>query len=159
MIVYYSKNGTTKETVERIKNECKKKFDIFDLNSKSIMDLSKYDRIIIGCGIYMSHLPSKIVEFIKSNSSQLQAKKVIFFVHGLIAELKYDGIIESVVKKRMILNNYETFYLGGKLNTKGQNFIVKQMIRSIAKQNKLDTDNINTLNEQRISRFLCLLDN
>ena len=154
VIVYYSKNGTTHETVEKIKQTAKKQVDIFDLNDKSAIDLTQYDRIFIGCGIYASNLQGKVSKFIKANSSVLKSKKVIFFIHGLISEASYKDAVENAAKNILPATSYEIHYLGGKLDISKQNFIVKNMLKAIAKQANIDPNNANTLMENRIADFL-----
>lgn len=154
LIVYSSKNGTTKETVEKIKASVTKDIDIVDLNIKTSVDLKQYDRIFIGAGIYASHLQNKVVKFIKANGNALKTKKVMFFIHGIVSEANYKGAIESAVKNILNSGSYESYYLGGKLDINKQNFIVKKMLTVISKQANIDPNNANTLNEKKIEELI-----
>lgn len=157
-IVYYSKNGTTQETVDRIKRDVKKQFDVFDLNQKCIINLNKYDHIFIGCGIQAFHLPGKVVKFIKNNYEQLKSKKITFFIHGIISESTYHQAIEASIGNMIPKDSYNVFYLGGKLDLNKQNFLVKQMLIAIAKQYKFDPYKANTLDDAKIYEFVNYFD-
>ncbi len=154
LVIYYSKNGTTMETVEKMKKASNNQVDVLDINSKDTKDLSQYNRIFIGCGVVASNLPGKVVKYIKANSTLLKSKKVVFFIHGLISESNYSGMVDTAVKNLIPSSNYEVVYLGGKLDINKQNFIIKKMLLVIAKQNNLDPNNANTLNEKSISKLL-----
>lgn len=156
IVVYYSKNNTTKETIERIKKTSKNDVEIFDLNNKGNIDISQFERIFIGCGIYGDHLQKKVINFLKCNAQLLKSKKTIFFIHGIISEASYRKIVENDVKKYVDLNKSEIFYLGGKIDIEKQNFFIKKMIFIIAKKNNFDPYNNSSLSEQKISEFLKL---
>lgn len=155
-VVYYSKNNTTKETVGLIRNTGKKDIDIFDLHDNSCPDISGYGTVYIGCGIYTGHLSGSVIKFIKTRRVQLQSKKLVFFIHGLISKQNYRRIVEQDLKKYIHLNSVRLFYLGGKLDIKKQNFFIRKMMKVIAKNNDFDPDNSNTLDEQKIAEFLKL---
>jgi menaquinone-dependent protoporphyrinogen IX oxidase len=157
VIIFASSNGTTKETVDKIKKSCKKEVKIINLNEASDVDLGKYDRVFIGCGIYASRLNNKISNFLKTYGDMLKTKKIVFFIHGLDGEASYLDIIKKDVEKSFKSSDYKAFYLGGKINIKEQNFVVRLMFKGIAKKRNLDMNHMSNLNDKKIAELIQLI--
>lgn len=152
IILFASKNGTTKDTVNKIKKSCRKDIKFVDLNGNDKIDLEKYDRIIIGSGIYASRLNSEVANFLKTNCNELKSKELVFFIHGLDAENSYNEIIKKGSDSQLV--NFTAFYLGGRLDVEKQNFFVRLLLGRIAKKKNLDAKNMSTLNEKKIDEFI-----
>ena len=152
-ILYYSKNGTTRETVDRILAETSNKIDVFDLKDTNI-DLSPYKTLFVGCGIYAGKLPSKVGAFFTKNKEILASKKIILFIHGLISQLNYNDVVNQSLNKNKFFNFNKIFFLGGKLDYQKQNLAVKALFKVIAKKNHLDLSNANNLNEIKIAELV-----
>lgn len=154
LILYFSKNGTTKETVELIKNKTNNQVDIINVGNGLKSDIKNYDIIFIGTGIYMGGIPGKIKKIIKSNKDVLKDKKVIFFIHGIISKEEYKNIIRKAIKDYLDINKIDIYYLGGKLDITKQNFFIKKLLKEVAKQNNFDPYNANTIDSAEINRLL-----
>lgn len=142
LILYYSKNNTTKETVQKIARN--KDVDVFDLRKLDNVRISDYENIYIGSGIYMGTLPKIVKKNIKNISSSLKGKNIIYFVHGIISQANYKEIINNSIGEYLNDSHTRYIYLGGKLDVSKQNFIIKKMLKQIAKQNNLDPDYVDT---------------
>lgn len=151
LVAYYSNGGTAKGTSNKLRNLNAQKVDIVDLKEHCTVDVKQYKNIYIGSGVYGGNLPLEISNFIKSNSSALIGKKVVFFIHALGSEDKYQEIVKKAVNG-MILN-YQVIYLGGRAELSKQNFFIKALIRMLAKKKNLDMeipDNIITANVDKL---------
>ena len=66
-VIYSSKTGNTKKVAEYIEHKINAKA----INVKDCTDISGYDKIILGCGVYAGK-PSKIMrQFVENNKEKL----------------------------------------------------------------------------------------
>lgn len=160
LIVYYSKNGTTEETVKRIKKETANEVATLDLQSKERKIrgelLAQYEEIYIGCGIYMEKLPSPVVRFLLQNQEVLKNKRIILFLHGLISGANYPGIVEKSLKRCKALAFERILYLGGKLDIREQNIFIRSLLSALAKKsrNTILRNSANNLIEEKITELI-----
>lgn len=152
LILYYSKNNTTKETVEKISRN--KDVDVCDLSKLDNVRISDYENIYIGSGIYMGSLPGTVKKHIKKISKSLEGKNIIYFVHGIISQKNYKEIINNSIGEYLSNSNTRYLYLGGKLDVSKQNFIIKKMLKQIAKQNNLNPNYVDTRNRTCIEGLI-----
>ncbi|MEA4977906.1 MAG: flavodoxin domain-containing protein [Methanomassiliicoccaceae archaeon] len=78
VVIYASKLGSTGKTAHYIAEELGA--DIFDLKEQSIIDLSRFDRVIIGTGIYAGKPNKLVASFIQHNKGQLDGRNVGLFL-------------------------------------------------------------------------------
>lgn len=78
VVIYASKLGSTRKTAKYIAEGLDA--DIFDLNEQSIIDLSRFGRVIIGTGIYGGRPNKLVASFIENNKGQLEGRKVGMFI-------------------------------------------------------------------------------
>ena len=50
-VVYISKNGTTRDTVDQIRKRAAESIDYYDLEKSQDIPVSQYDQLYLGCGI------------------------------------------------------------------------------------------------------------
>lgn len=153
-VLYYSVNGTTKETVDKINKETAQTIAIFDLKQNIKVNLNEYDQVFVGCGIYTSKISNKVVAFFKNNKEILATKKVSLFLHGLISEDNYMDIVSNDLIRKHDVKFDQIIYLGGKLDINKQNFFIKPILLSIAKKHNLDPVNANNLNDTRLNDLI-----
>jgi len=154
LIIYYTKGETTKETVNRLISKLgKENTDVLNIQKKKECDLSKYDRVIFGSGVYGGNIPIEIKQFLQKNIEELNKKQIIIFLHALGSEDKYKAIVNngySVLGQK----DYMLFYLGGKSDLSKQNFFIKFLMRKLAKSKNLDINNPNNIREEEIERLI-----
>lgn len=78
VIIYASNLGCTKNTAHYIAE--KTNADIFDLKTRSVIDLSHFNRVLIGTGIYAGQPNKAVSEFVKQNKWQLDGRRVGMFI-------------------------------------------------------------------------------
>lgn len=89
LIAYASKYGATAEAAKKIAAYLKdEELEIKDL-TKDKVDLSRYDRVIVGGPIYAGSLHSAVKKFVNSNKNELLTKKLALYISG-IADAKLD---------------------------------------------------------------------
>ena len=151
-VEYISKNGTTEATVNRMKKLSNTNVDYYDLQNATKIDIAAYDQIFIGFGIYASTLPKPMRTFLESK--ELEKVKTVFFIHALASRDNYRFIIESPVRNNSWTKNVKVHYLGGACDLKKQNFLVKGVLKMIAKKKNLDPNHMVNLDETAIKDFL-----
>jgi menaquinone-dependent protoporphyrinogen IX oxidase len=109
VVIYKSKTGFTKKYAEWITEELAA--DIFDI-SKEYVDLSAYDTVIYGGGLYAVGING--VKLITKNLDKLKDKKVVVFATGASP---YRKEAENEVRNKnftsMELKHIQFFYLRG----------------------------------------------
>ena len=87
LIIYSSTDGQTKKICERIINlsDDPSKITIMSLNEAASIDISKYDKIIIGASIRYGKHSRELYKFIELNKEILNQKESTFFSVNVVA--------------------------------------------------------------------------
>jgi menaquinone-dependent protoporphyrinogen IX oxidase len=104
LIAYETKQGASEETARKIAEVLRAKFnlevDLVDLNEQKAQDLAQYRNVVVGGGVRMGRVYSKVTKFLESND--FSGKRVAFFASsawgGTPGEF-YDG-----ARKRFVEN-------------------------------------------------------
>lgn len=158
LVLYFSKNNTTKETVNKIQSKNPENVKIMDLTKVKKIDYKNVSTVFIGTGIYMSSIPGKVKKFIKANGEKFKNKEVVFFVHGIISKDIYKDVVYKAIDGILDKNKVKVYYLGGKLDITKQNFIIRKLLIEVAKQNNFDPYNANTIDNDKINELLKCFD-
>ncbi len=153
-IVYVSKNGTTKATIDRIVKSRPLNTDIIDASVNTDFRGAAYQRVIFGCGIYGGKLQQDLVRFVKKHHQDLIKAEVHFFIHGLLNKQDVTEVLSQSIEHISKLNVVNVHSLGGYLDIKTQNFFVKTLLGVLCKKENLDINNLNTLSEARTAQFI-----
>lgn len=78
VVIFISKFGCTKNVAQYIAEKIDA--DIFDLRTQSVIDLSRFKRVLIGTGIYAGKPNKAAVEFVERNKGQLDGRRVGLFI-------------------------------------------------------------------------------
>ena len=154
LVLYFSKYGTTRKYAELISDElgC----EIFSINNFKQNNISNYNTIIIGSGLYAGKIRG--IDIIVKNYEILKDKKLVLFTCGLADYSKIENInsIYKRIKKEFpekIIENMKIFYLRGGINYKKLTlkhrimmWLMKRMIlkKGIDKLNEENKEFINT---------------
>ena len=76
LIVYATKYGSTEKCAKLLSGKLSSEVKLCNLKLEKNIDLSKYDKVIIGTSVYMGRVRKEINEFFISNSNELITKKV-----------------------------------------------------------------------------------
>jgi menaquinone-dependent protoporphyrinogen oxidase len=81
LIAYETKQGASEETSRKIAEVLRAKFGLevylVDLNEEKVPDLSQYRNVIVGGGVRMGRVYSKVTKFLEGND--FTGKRVAFF--------------------------------------------------------------------------------
>lgn len=74
IIIYSSKYGCTKDCANILKNKLSDNVTIVDINNNNKIELSKFDKIIIGSSIYVGSVSKKIQVLCNDNVELFKQK-------------------------------------------------------------------------------------
>jgi len=135
-VIYSSKHGTTEKIANYIAEKLTKtnEVELFSLKKITSLDISRYDKIILGTPIYAGQPVKNMKNFCKTNESILLQKKICLFICGMEPtkeqqekELK-EAFPETLIKSAAI-----TSFLGGEFLFEKMNFLEKFIIKKIVK--------------------------
>lgn len=150
-IIYYSKKGTTQKVAKIISEKLNSEEDLINLKQNTPLDISSYDRIIIGTPIYAGNSSKKVKKFITANQHHLLKKEIGLYVCGMEKEEeKQREELERAYPKELIDKAKSKQFLGGEFLFENMNFFERMIIKKIAKIDK----SISALNHQNIDRFI-----
>jgi menaquinone-dependent protoporphyrinogen oxidase len=155
LIAYASKHGCTEKCAEKLAQRFDEKVDLYNLKSQKPLDISQYDKVIIGSSVYVGKVNKEATEFCAKNLSQLGNKKVGLFIcgsqEGDALKLELDGAYPQELQSKAIA--IECF--GGEFTFSKMNFMEKTIVKVIAKTNK-DTSNVK---DDKINSFAQIMKN
>lgn len=92
LFLYSSREGQTLKIINYIRDELPElDCEVVDLHQAETIDLSAYDRILIGAPIRYGHLNKKLYQFIEQHKAELQTAKAAFFCVNLTARKEDQG--------------------------------------------------------------------
>ncbi|WP_272578959.1 MULTISPECIES: menaquinone-dependent protoporphyrinogen IX dehydrogenase [Providencia] len=106
LLLHSSTDGQTKKIIlkmaEQLRNsgrEC----DIRDLNTDQQLNLSGYDKVLVGASIRYGHFNKKLQRFVLSHQNQLNSMKTGFFAVNLTARKEGKNTVETNAYTRKFL--------------------------------------------------------
>ena len=151
LVIYSTTDGHTKIICERIINfsNDRNKVKIISLNEATKLNLSDFDKIIIGASIRYGKHSKELYEFIKLNKSILDIKDSIFFSVNVVARKKEKNtpltnpyVIKFLKQTKWNPTNVGVF--AGKIDYPSYKFLDKYIIRFIMWITKGPTDTSQT---------------
>ena len=138
IILYKSKYGSTKKYAEWLAEETG--FAMAETDKASIRDVSQYDTVILGGGVYASSIAG--LSFLKKHWKSLSGKKVLVFVCGASPYEKeaFDTVVAFNMKGE--LSGVPCFYGRGAFDMTSMTFkdrtLCKLLRKALAKKDPKD---------------------
>tara|TARA_B100000963_G_C22313258_1_gene530992 strand:+ start:59 stop:571 length:513 start_codon:yes stop_codon:yes gene_type:complete len=147
LIIYSSTDGHTKIICEKIRNNLKNSnnAELVSLDRAINLDLSKFNKIIIGASIRYGRHSSDLYKFIKFNKNILERKKTAFFSVNVVARKieKSNPETNPYIKKFLKISNWKpgkVAVFAGKVDYPNYRFFDKYIIKLIMFITKGPTD-------------------
>lgn len=141
LIAYASKYGCTERCAEKLAQSLGEKVDLYNLKSGKFLDISQYNKVIIGSSVYVGKVHKEATDFCARNLVELGNKKVGLFIcgsqEGEALKQELDAAFPQELQSKAAV--IECF--GGEYTFSKMNFMEKTIVKMIAKTNK-DTSNI-----------------
>lgn len=148
LIAYGTRHGCTEKCSKLVSAKIDGKVDLCDLKAVKSIDLSQYNKVIIGGSIYMGKIQKEVSEFCLKNLDILKDKKVGLFIccmrEGDFAETQ----LKDSFPKDLIDNAIAKENLGGEFIFKKMSFMERLIVKKVS---KIYEDTSNILNERIIS--------
>ncbi|MBA1334923.1 MAG: Flavodoxin [Firmicutes bacterium] len=155
LIAYASKYGCTERCASMLSEKLTGEVDLYNLKGARAVDLSQYDKVIIGGSIYMGRIQKEVSEFCSKNLSRLMDKKTGFFIccmrEGDIAETE----LNTSFPQELLSNAVAKEYFGGEFIFKKMNALDRFIVKKVSKTDK----DISNILEDNINRFSQLMNN
>ncbi len=138
LIIYSTTDGHTETICRRISNFLNSKNDIkiISLDEATKIDLSSFNKIIIGASIRYGKHSKKLYKFITINKSVLDQKQSIFFSVNVVARKPEKNTPETnpYIKKFLKISNWKPKKIGvfaGRVDYPNYGFFDKYVIKFI----------------------------
>lgn len=122
---------------------------LFNLKTSKHIDLSAFDRIIIGGSIHAGNIQNKIKEFCKNNQDLLLEKPLGLFL-SCMEEDKAQEQFDNAYPEPLRKHASSCKLTGGEFNFDRMNFIEKMLIRKISGIN----DSVSKINNDKIQELV-----
>ena len=151
LIIYSSTDGHTKIICEKIINNLKNSnnVELVSLDQAIYLDLSKFNKIVIGASIRYGRHSGDLYKFIKFNKDILERKETAFFSVNVVARKieKSDPETNPYIKKFLKISNWKPRKIAvfaGKVDYPKYRFFDKYIIKLIMFITKGPTDTTQT---------------
>ncbi|NTW24494.1 MAG: flavodoxin [Lentimicrobium sp.] len=131
-IVYRSHHGTTEKVANMISEEIgKENTRLFNLKKEKLIDLSKFDRVIIGGSIHAGSIQKSVKEFCAGNMVALLEKPLGLFL-SCMEDQKAREQFDSAYPELLRSHARSCKITGGEFNFDKMNFLEKAIIRKVS---------------------------
>lgn len=153
LIVYSTKYGCTEKCAGILSEKLDGKVDLCNLKTAKPLDLSQYDKVIIGGSIYIGKIQKEVSEFCARNLDVLKKKKTGLFICCMRDGATAEAEIKDNFPKELLNNAVAKDYFGGEFIFKK----MKALDRFIAKKVAKVENDISSILMERITNFAQLM--
>mgnify|MGYP004443261473 CR=1 FL=1 len=143
LIVFSTKHGCTEKCAKLLSNELKDKIDLVNLKTAKDIDISTYDKVIIGGSIYIGRIQKEVREFCLNNLEKLKEKKVALFICGMQEGDLINTEINENFPKELIESSIIKSHFGGEYNFDNMSFFEKLTVKIVAKASSSKSNILN----------------
>lgn len=129
-IVYSTKHGTTEKVANMLKEINPNNTEVFNLNKVKDVDLSEFDKVILGGSIHAGTIQKKVKSFYEKHMSELGQKQLGLFL-SCLEEDKAQDQFNTAFPESLRLHSRSNKLTGGEVIFERMNFIEKFMMRKI----------------------------
>ena len=132
LIVYATKHGSVKRCAEILSSKFDGQVVLINIKETEDLDLSKYDKVIIGGSIYAGRIQKEILEFCNNNLKELLAKKIALFICCMI-EKEAEKQLATAFPKELLDCSLANKSFGGELKFKEMSFWERLISKMVSK--------------------------
>lgn len=163
LIIYATRYGSAESCAKMLSEKLTGNVDLHNLKEGQHVDLSQYEKVIIGGSIYVGKIQKEVGEFCTNNLETLKHKTVGLYVCGMLKE-KADIELNDSFPKELLDYAVAKEFFGGTFNFKKMNVFVKFIVKNITKNDKtlpeMDRNKvISTVSEELINKFAQSMNN
>jgi len=150
LIAYSTKHGCTEKCVNMLLDKLSDLTETVNLKNKREIDLSKYDKVIIGGSIYAGQIQKEVKKFCHDNLETLRKKRVALFLCCMFEGDAAKKQMEDAFPKELLIMAEAKGFFGGELIPEKMGFLERSIVRAVAKTSE-STSNIS---EENIDKFV-----
>ncbi|WP_017756691.1 flavodoxin domain-containing protein [Calidifontibacillus oryziterrae] len=153
IIIYASKHGTAKKSVERLEEKASASIHSFHVKVDKIPSLEGYDTVIIGGSIYLGKVQKELMKYTNDHLDELLTKKVGLFLcaghpdEQQLGKELHDAFPEALLNHATVKEIFGHEFDLSKLNFI-EKFIVKKIVGITESQFALSEEKIDNFAEQ-----------
>ena len=133
LIAYASKYGCTEKCAELLSKELIGKVDVINLKEVRDIDISKYEKIIIGGSIYIGKIQKEVTDFCSKNLDKLREKRIGLFICGMQEGDTINTELDQNFNTVLIKIADAKEYFGGEFIFDKMNFLDKLVVKKVSK--------------------------
>ncbi len=132
LIAYSTKHGTAESSAKKLSKNLKGDVDLVNLKKAKDIQLSKYDKVIIGSSVYMGKIRKEALKFCNDNLSSLKDVKVGLYICCMTEGEKAHRQLKDNFPKELVDSAIVTGIFGGEFDFEKMNFMEKMVIKKVA---------------------------
>ncbi|MBF4692366.1 flavodoxin domain-containing protein [Fusibacter ferrireducens] len=140
LILYTSTYGLTERMAKKLGEQIEDKVECLNLMQNRNVDLTQYDKLIIGASIYMGQIQKEMKQFCEANEAEMIKHPIFIFLCCGI-EANVGTYLEHAFPKAIIEHSRVRVSFGGELDLNKMKFlhrtITKMMIKNSEKTGQL----------------------
>lgn len=148
LVAYSTKHGASEKCAKLLAEKLEGEVEVKNLKGSSI-NLSQYDKVVIGGSVYAGMIRKEVKEFIASNSEALKSKKFGLFVCGMSEGEQIQKAIEMGYPQELRDKAAAVSSFGTQMLMKDLGFLEKFIVKKIAKT----TTDVNKIDNAAIAGF------
>lgn len=133
LIVYASKYGCTEKCANLIKKELRGQVDIMNLKNVKDIDLSAYDRVIIGGSVYIGKVRKEVTVFCSNNLNKLAGKRIGLFLCGMAEGEAINTELNGSFPPELLKMAHVKEFVGGEFILDKMSFLDKTIVKKVSK--------------------------
>jgi menaquinone-dependent protoporphyrinogen oxidase len=149
LIAYATKHGFTEKCAQILEQSIEGEVQKLNLTKEVEIDLSKYDKIIIGGSVYMGQILKEVKTFCAKNLDTLKNKRVGLFICGMRDGSDAEQEINTAYPKELLETSITKGFFGGEFIFSKLNFLERFIVKRVSKNDK----DISTLSKENIEKF------
>ncbi len=142
LVAYATKHGASEKCAKLLAEKLEGEVNVVNLKGSSI-NLSQYDKVVIGGSVYAGMMRKEVKQFLAANLEAIKNKKFGLFVCGMSDGEQMGKIIEMVYPQELRDKAAAVSSFGTQMFIKDLGFFERFIVKTIAKTdtdvNKIDT--------------------
>ncbi|WP_097014290.1 flavodoxin domain-containing protein [Anaerocolumna aminovalerica] len=151
--LYATKYGCVEQCGKIIAEKLNGVMDFYNLKANNNVDLTQYDRVILGGSIYVGKIQKEVTEFSLNNLKTLKNKKLGLFICCLMEGEEAETQLRNAYPETLLEHAAAKEYLGGQAVFNKMNFFHSFILKKVAKTDK-DVYNLSNINIERFVNAL-----
>jgi menaquinone-dependent protoporphyrinogen oxidase len=133
LIIYASKYGTTEKCAKLVSEKLKDQVDLVNIKKDKNVDLTKYDKVIIGGSIYMGKIQKEVTAFCTNNLNGLKRKRIGLFICAMSEGELADKALNTSFPAELLSIATAKECLGGEFLIDKMGFLHKLIVKKVSK--------------------------